>query len=173
MKGQLSKNSIICSSDMRLMNYPKPQEQKVFIWDKELCNGAEWNDFLKCVEEKSKENAELKQRLADKEKEIESLKDNWNVLCDYLGDCVVKYDEEDVNGIYGEVLDKVNILKRYDYKRYQDKISFAVEQLEKVKEKINDCPITDYDTNKHFVKMYQSDAIRQLDNQIKQLKEMK
>ena len=55
----------------------------------------------------------------------------------------------------------------------QDKISFALEQLEKVKEKINDCPITDYDTNKHFVKMYKSDAIRQLDNQINVLRNNK
>lgn len=80
----------------------------------------------------------LKQQLAEKDKEIEMLNDNWNVLCDYLGDCVIKYDEEDVNGIYREVLDKVNILKRYDYKRHQDKISFALEQLEKVKENIID-----------------------------------
>lgn len=49
----------------------KRQEQKVFIWDKELCNGAEWNDFLKCVEEKLKENAELKKQLAITEKALE------------------------------------------------------------------------------------------------------
>ena len=71
MEGQISKHSRICSSDMRLINYPKPQEQKVVIWDKELCNGAEWNDFLKCVEEKSKENDELKKQLAITEKALE------------------------------------------------------------------------------------------------------
>lgn len=71
MEGQISKHSRICSSDMRLIDYPITQEQKVYIWDKELCNGAEWNDFLKCVEEKSKENAKLKKQLAITEKSLE------------------------------------------------------------------------------------------------------
>ena len=108
----------------------------------------------------------LKQRLADKEKEIESLKDNWNVLCDYLGDCVVKYDEEDVNGIYGEVLDKVNILKRYDYKRYQDKISFTIQQLEKVKNEITPifCVPNGIYSNLH------NEVLKTIDNQIASLK---
>ena len=85
---------------------------------------------------------ELKQQLAEKEKDL-------IIKCRTIGVLVEKNE-----------------------KNNQDKISFAVEQLEKVKEKINDCPITDYDTNKHFVKMYQRDAIRQLDNQIKAIKEM-
>ena len=62
----------------------------------------------------------------------------------------------------------VDFYKSY-YISFKEKV---IDELEKVKEKINNCPITDYDTNKHFVKMYQSDAIRQVDNQIKQLKEM-
>lgn len=77
------------------------------------------------------ENIELKKKLAEKDKEIECLKDNWNVLCDYLGDCIAKFDEEDIYGIYCEVLDKVNILKRYDYKRHQDKIEFAIAELKR------------------------------------------
>ena len=84
MEGQISKHSRICSSDMRLINYPITQEQKVFIWDKELCNGAEWNDFLKCVEEKSKENAELKKQLAITEKALELAVDYMQSYCPYL-----------------------------------------------------------------------------------------
>ena len=85
-------------------------------------------------EDKDKLIEKLILQLQEKEKEVEKLKDNWNVLCDYLGDCIVQYDKEDVNGIYSEVLDKVNILKRYDYKRYQSKIEFAIQQLQRVKE---------------------------------------
>ena len=48
----------------------KTKDMKVMIWDKELCNGAEWNDFLKCVEEKTEENNQLKQQLVEKEKEL-------------------------------------------------------------------------------------------------------
>lgn len=101
------------------------------------------NDYADSLTKVLNENADLVFKLTDKEKEIERLRE-------------------------------VNLdipIKQMQFHHNQDKISFAVEQLEKVKEKINDCPITDYDTNKHFVKMYQRDAIRQLDNQIKQLKE--
>ena len=52
----------------------------------------------------------------------------------------------------------------------QDKISFAIEQLEKVKENIKKVPITDFDLSGNFEKMYKQDAIRQIDNQIKSLK---
>ena len=52
----------------------------------------------------------------------------------------------------------------------QDKISFAIEQLEKVKENIKKTPITDFDLSGNFEKMYKQDAIRQIDNQINELK---
>ena len=55
----------------------------------------------------------------------------------------------------------------------QDKISFAIEYLENVKENIKKVPITDFDLSGNFEKMYKQDAIRQIDNQIKQLKEIK
>lgn len=58
-------------NNLSIMRLPSPEELKVVIWDKELCNGAEWNDFLKCVEEKSEENAELKKQLAITEKALE------------------------------------------------------------------------------------------------------
>ena len=56
---------------------PEPEKMKVIIWGKELCNGAEWYDFLKCVEEKTRENDQLKQQLAEKDKEIKKL--NWQL----------------------------------------------------------------------------------------------
>lgn len=96
---------------------------------------------------KNEKIEELKQQLAKKEEQLETAR----------------------NLLERNAIIHLRQLKEKD----QDKISFCIEQLEKVKEKINNCPITDYDTNKHFVKMYQSDAIRQLDNQIKQLKEGK
>lgn len=55
----------------------------------------------------------------------------------------------------------------------QDKISFAVEKLKQVREIVRVCPITDYDINEQFHKMYKRDAIARIDEQIKQLKERK
>lgn len=124
-------------------------EAKLAESEKRLVNCVDFNTWQKTA----KENNELKKQLAEKDEEIE-----------YLTKQVKKFNNE-AQKYFEDAYCNDTI--------YQDKISFAVEQLEKVKEKINDCPITDYDTNKHFVKMYQRDAIRQLDNQIKQLKEMK
>ena len=49
--------------DFRLIKMPRLEEMTVKIWDKELTNGAEWNDFLKTVEEKERENRVLKRAL--------------------------------------------------------------------------------------------------------------
>lgn len=82
-------------------------------------------------------NDQLKQQLAEKEKEI-------------------------------EILHKDNTLLRSVWDTdEQDKISFTVEKLEEVKKNIKNCPYKDFGI------MYQSDAIRQIDNQIKMLKEGK
>ena len=48
-------NKILSSNEVRLYVPPEPEKMKVLIWGKELCNMAEWNDFLKCVEEKTEE----------------------------------------------------------------------------------------------------------------------
>lgn len=123
------------------------------------------DDIAELLEEKDQQIADLEAKLAEKDKEIEKLKKFDDLNKTFFDLFRTAFKEPD------KVDDLFNILKTIQEKQDQDKISFALEQLEKVKEKINDCPITDYDTNKHFVKMYQSDAIRQLDNQIKQLKE--
>ena len=65
-------NKILSSNEVRLYVPPEPEKMKVLIWGKELCNMAEWNDFLKCVEEKTEENKQLKQQLAEAEEYIEN-----------------------------------------------------------------------------------------------------
>lgn len=70
-------NKILSSNEVKLYVPPEPEKMKVLIWGKELCNGAEWYDFLKCVEEKTRENDKLKQQLSEKDKEIKKL--NWQL----------------------------------------------------------------------------------------------
>lgn len=82
MSEKLFVNTEYDCNNLSKMRLQSPEELKVVIWDKELCNDAEWNDFLECVEEKSKENAELKKQLAITEKALE-------LACDKLSckDC--------------------------------------------------------------------------------------
>lgn len=86
-----------------------------------------------------KQIRQLKQQLAEKESFIEDL-------------------------MIGRLKPAIPRIKEIE-KQHQDKISFALEKLEKVKENIKKCNYKDFGI------MYQSDAIRQVDNQIKQLKE--
>lgn len=101
--------------------------------------------YLACVilNEQDKENHQLKQQLAEKERQVKKLN---NETQKYIEDAYCN-----------------------DFHN-QDKISFAIAKLEKVKENIKKVPITDFDLSGNFEKMYKQDAIRQIDNQIKQLK---
>ena len=47
-----------------------PKDMKVVVWGKELTSVAEWEDFLKIGEELEQENKQLKEQLAEKDKEI-------------------------------------------------------------------------------------------------------
>lgn len=124
------------------------------------------------LNEQDQKISDLEAKLAEKEKEIESLKTDWNKHCDYLGECIVKYDDdEDVNGIYSEILSKVNEIRKYDYKYNQDKISFAVAYLEIIKAFIIDKEF--YFTGEDYSTVYVEDITEEIDNQIKQLKEGK
>lgn len=101
----------------------------------------------------------VEQQLAEKEQEIESLRENSlskRIFKEKLipSHCMEQYEK------YEQQIDKLT----------KDKISFAVEQLEKVKENIKKVPIIDFDLSGNFEKMYKQDAIRQIDNQIKELK---
>jgi hypothetical protein len=142
-------NNIFNGNDISFMK--KPQDIKVMIWGYELCNGAEWKDFLDVVNKLGKEKANLEAKLAEKEKEIEKWKTDYE-NCSKLEKLMSKERQYCLdNWIASD----------------QDKISFAVEQLEKVKEWVK----------KRFEEIsciYEEDAADYIDNQIEELKkEMK
>ena len=110
--------------------------------------------------------ADLQHRLevAEKDEEIKQLKKFDDLNKTFFELFRNAFKEPD------KVDDLFNTLKTIQEKQDQDKISFAIEQLEKVKENIKKVPITDFDLSGNFEKMYKQDAIRQIDNQIKSLK---
>jgi chromosome segregation ATPase len=105
------------------------------------------NSEQKClICSKDQENEQLKQQLAEKEKEIEKNETTISALR---------------NSVYIDMLN-IEMLELRELNRNQDKISFAVEQLEKVKEWVK----------KRFEEIsciYEEDATEYIDNQIKQL----
>ena len=134
---------IICS----LLN-----KQSNRIKDLELLLNADKKietNSLNGFEKLRQENQQFKQQLEEKDKEIEEVKKSKTYIMNF-GSKVKEVQVVDDN---------------------QDKISFAIAKLEKVKENIKKVPITDFDLSRNFEKMYKQDAIRQIDNQIKQLKE--
>ena len=93
----------------------------------------------------------LKPQLAEKEKEIKSKERTINAL---------------QNGLCVDLLNKEMLELR---NQHQDKISFCIEQLEKVKWIVEDIQCAcgdDYNISRDFL-------IEEIDSQIKQLKEMK
>ena len=108
------------------------------------------DEFAEMIKKLVREKEELEQQLAEKDKELA-----------YMTEQAKKFNNE---------------AQKYFEDAYcndfhkQDKISFAIEQLENVKENIKKVTITDYDLSGNFEKMYKRDAIRQIDNQIEQLK---
>ena len=96
--------------------------------------------FTQCLE---KEFADLEAKLAEKDKRIKKL----NLEAQKY------YEDAYCNDFHN-----------------QDKISFAIAKLEKVKENIKKVPITDFDLSGNFEKIYKQDAVSQIDNQIKSLK---
>ncbi len=150
-------NKILSSNEVRLYVPPEPEKMKVIIWGKELCNGAEWYDFLKCVEEKTRENDKLKQQLVEKDKEIEKLKQQYTILENENG----KLTTELIMG---------------KYKKAQKEVSFgkqlAIQKLEEVKVNLKD-RITMMSNEEHsylqkVVIWY--DICNQVNKQIKELK---
>ena len=119
--------------------------------------------YVACVilNEQDKENQQLKQQLEEKEKEIEQLteeldyKNFWNDFVDlYTG-----------NKLKTQML----------HENWKDKISFAVEQLEKVKEKILSYENVYYQFLESGAKVpvvcLENFRVKQtIDNQIKELK---
>lgn len=127
-------------------------EAKLAESEKRLVNCVDFNTWQKTA----KENNQLKQKLAEKEKEIKNL--------------VLAHFESETNK---PVLTTTQIIN-------QDKISFAVEQLEKVKElckkKFAWWENSEWEGNvydKVDVANAYFDIEANIDNQIKQLREMK
>ena len=106
---------------------------------------------------------ELKKQLAEKEKEIKSYE---HTIDQYEHDLEV-YKHND--NLYA------NSIRRFANKNNQDKISFAVEQLEKVKEEMDLRPrgVSKGWKDKEYDTLVEEDVYEIIDNQIKQLKEMK
>ena len=117
-----------------------PTNTKVNIWGYELCNGAQWKDFLEVVNKLGKENEQLKQQLAEKQNTIDEINKefvqtvhDWRTLCK-------KKDKEIAHLKDG--LDMCKNIKRYDIgemlienaKLKQNQTQLAIQELEKVKE---------------------------------------
>ena len=113
---------------------------------------------------------ELKQQLAEKDKEIEQLKKFDDLNRNFFALFRTAFKEPD------KVDDLFNTLKTIQEKHNQDKISFALEQLEKVKEKILSYENVYYQFLESGAKVpvvcLENFRVKQtIDNQIKQLKE--
>ena len=121
------------------------------------------------IKELQEENQQLKQQLADALKDFNDIQEENDKLAQQLA-------EKD------ELLrQKIGKMKSTDFIRMCKECGFmvqtkeidnqtAIEELEKAKENIKNSPITDYDQNEHFIKMYKKDAIEIIDQQIKSLK---
>ena len=146
-------------------------KEKAFVLEAELeylknkLNDSEQKCLI-CNKEQG--NEKLKEQLADKDNEIEKLK--------AIVDMVDKYKQYDKNAKELILLNKDNcysdgnklIIKTDN----QDKISFAVEQLEKVKEFCDGMKWAMVYLTKENAQTIQT-VLDEIDNQIKQLKEGK
>lgn len=127
----------------------------------------------KIIKDQSKKIADLEAKLAEKDAERELDNSFWKQECDSLQKTLVEKDKEienlteelddknfcrDFVDLYTENRLKTQLLNE----NWKDKISFAIEQLEKVDEFIKSGYCFDL-----------GDVRIEIDNQIKQLKEMK
>ena len=106
------------------------------------------------IAESIKENDQLKQQLAEKEKELKHLKELKRFF----------------NSLYGKTT-----MNRFQEIQRQDKISFTVKQLEKVKELLDSYKWYQGENEYSFIDDYAvdwSDIVKTFNNQIKQIKEM-
>lgn len=118
---------------------------------RDIDNEIKLNALREDIANKEKRIVELKQQLAEKEKERH---EEWKTGKEW------KWEWQKVN----QQLEQA----------HQDKISFAVEQLEKVKEWINNNLEENYGLNGSLFYVVNSSKLsEEIANQIKQLKEMK
>ena len=146
------------------------QRQHLKDWlDNEILTSVDNESYYATINEYEEEVKKLKQQLAEKEKEIEQLKkfDDLNRNFFALFRTAFK--------VPNKVDDLFNTLKTTQEKHNQDKISFAVEQLEKVKEKILSYENVYYQFLESGAKIpvvcLENFRVKQtIDNQIKELK---
>lgn len=94
---------LIADSKDNIALSPNYDIDKVYIWGYELCEGAEWNDFLEVVNKLGKENKKLKQQLESQPIEIIKTIKNF---------CEIKYCDKEVS--LNQVKDFLDdILKEY------------------------------------------------------------
>ena len=129
------------------------------------------------INKQYREIADLEAKLAEKEKEIEELKASSDKNIDYLIEFASLIEnEKDCNKML-KALGRVREGKKYIIdKEHQDKISFALEQLEKVKEFCDNPKYRveyEYYTDCWTTAIDKDSLLNEIDNQIKQLKEMK
>ena len=134
---------------------------------KHLLDETEWQDYcaFKHIEPQIKgcldREKELKQQLAEKEKEIENIK-----LCRCVN-CTNEY-EFMLEGLVADLEKQID-------KDDQDKISFAVEKIQDLKKNLRD-KVCLMENDEHCYPqnaIHWQDVVALIDNQIKQLKEMK
>ena len=167
-------NKILSSNEVKLYVPPEPEKMKVIIWGKELCNGAEWYDFLKCVEEKTRENDQLKQQLAEKQNTIDEInKEFVQAVHDWKTLCAEK--DKEIEDMDKDLVFNANEIKRLIQEKKQLKQNqkeLAIQELEKVKMQLKDK--TKMMSNEEHC--YQQkvvswiDICDQINNQIKELK---
>ena len=138
------------------------QRQHLKDWlDNEILTSVDNESYYATINEYEEEVKKLKQQLDEKDKEIEQLKKFDDLNRHFFALFRTAFKEPD------KVDDLFNTLKTTQEKHNQDKISFAVEQLEKVKNYMityeKDMFGANYLMNSGYVLEF-------IDNQIKELK---
>ena len=175
-------------------------QEDISYWEQKLAEKEKAVDGLQEINQSlgqtcnndAKEIERLRELISDKEKEKDKLTAKLEQANEIINnpDTLIFQQQELIDNLQIIIKEKEKEIENYKHLNVtigtmennqvdissttyidQDKISFSIEQLEKVKENIKKVTITDFDLSGNFEKMYKQDAIRQIDNQIKQLKE--
>lgn len=125
------------------------------------------SDYIELLNEQNDKIGELEAKLAEKEKEYQELlnfikiKDLSNINFIQVNEDIIKFSE---SGVIYEYNKKDNAICKIIDQAHQDKISFALEQLEKVKDHYRKFK----NTNMGIIK--RADIVLFIDNQIEELK---
>lgn len=158
----------------------KLEDTKVMIWGYELCNGAEWKDFLDVVKKLGKEKTDLEAKLADIEESARAvIEANFRIAeeRDKLKQQLADMEQEQIN----EMKEHQETILEADKKIKELETKFA-EKDNKLHEYIR-CALEDYNDNqKEILELKQQLAekekeisnlrglVNERDKQIKNLK---